>query len=101
MLIKNYFIYKELQKIYRYPDFISEFLYLMKKDKGLLYTILLFNLTFNITGTGVPRIHGELKKFGYDISQSTVQRYIPKLGRRTTGQNWKTFLKNHSKEIDR
>ena len=71
----------------------------MKKDKGLLYTILLFNLTFNITGTGVPRIHGELKKFGYDISQSTVQRYIPKLGRRTTGQNWKTFLKNHSKEI--
>ncbi len=26
----------------------------MKKDKGLLYTILLFNLTFNITDTPVP-----------------------------------------------
>src|ERR1035437_4071189 len=24
---------------------------------------------------------------------------MPKKGRRTTGQNWKTFLKNHSKEI--
>jgi putative transposase len=48
---------------------------------------------------GVPRIHGEIKKLGYDISQSTVQRYIPKRGKRTTGQRWKTFLKNHSKEI--
>jgi putative transposase len=48
---------------------------------------------------GVPRIHGELQKLGFDISESTVQRYMPKNGRRTTGQNWKTFLKNHSKEI--
>ena len=48
---------------------------------------------------GAPRIHGELKKLGFDISESTVQRYMPKKGKRTTGQNWKTFLKNHSKEI--
>ena len=48
---------------------------------------------------GVPRIHGELKKLGYDISQSTVQRYMPKRMGRTPGQRWKTFLKNHSKEI--
>ena len=48
---------------------------------------------------GAPRIHGELLKFGFDISESTVQRYMPKKGRRTTGQNWKTFLKNHSKDI--
>jgi hypothetical protein len=48
---------------------------------------------------GVPRIHGELQKLGFDISESTIQRYMPKNGRRTTGQNWKTFLKNHSKEI--
>jgi transposase InsO family protein len=48
---------------------------------------------------GAPRIHGELQKLGFDISESTVQRYMPKNGRRTTGQNWKTFLKNHSKEI--
>jgi transposase InsO family protein len=48
---------------------------------------------------GAPRIHGELKKIGFEVSESTVQRYMPKKGRRTTGQNWKTFLKNHSKEI--
>jgi hypothetical protein len=48
---------------------------------------------------GVPRIHGELQKLGFEVSESTVQRYMPKKGRRTTGQNWKTFLKNHSKEI--
>jgi putative transposase len=48
---------------------------------------------------GRPRIHGELKKLGFDISESTVQRYMPKKGKRTTGQNWKTFLKNHATEI--
>jgi len=48
---------------------------------------------------GAPRIHGELQKLGFDISESTVQRYIPKSRKRTDGQNWKTFLKNHSKEI--
>ncbi|MGE5430998.1 MAG: IS3 family transposase [Syntrophomonadaceae bacterium] len=35
---------------------------------------------------GVPRIHGELKKLGFNISQSTVQRYIPKQSGRSTGQ---------------
>jgi hypothetical protein len=48
---------------------------------------------------GVSRIHGELKKLGFNISQSTVQRYIPKRNGRTTGQRWKIFLKIHSKEI--
>ena len=50
-------------------------------------------------GWGAPRIHGELKKLGFDVSESTVQRYMPKVGKRTTGQSWKTFLKNHSKDI--
>jgi len=48
---------------------------------------------------GAPRIHGELMKLGFNICESTVQRYVPKKGRRTTGQNWMTFLQNHSKEI--
>src|SRR5664280_2651738 len=48
---------------------------------------------------GAQRIHGELQKLGFDISESTVQRYMPKKGKRNNGQNWKTFLKNHSKEI--
>ena len=48
---------------------------------------------------GAPRIHGEMLKLGIDISESTVLRYLPKKPRRTTGQHWKTFLKNHSAEI--
>jgi len=48
---------------------------------------------------GAPRIHGEMLKLGFDISESTVLRYLPKKPKRTTGQHWKTFLKNHSTEI--
>ena len=48
---------------------------------------------------GVPRIHGELLKLGYDISQATVWRYVPKKEGGTNGQRWKTFLKNHASEI--
>ena len=48
---------------------------------------------------GIPRIHGEILKLGFDISESTVQRYVPKKNGKTSGQRWKTFLKNHSSEI--
>ncbi|MCX6173916.1 MAG: helix-turn-helix domain-containing protein [Ignavibacteriales bacterium] len=48
---------------------------------------------------GVPRIHGEILKLGFDISESTVMRYISKKNGRTSGQRWKTFLKNHTAEI--
>jgi transposase InsO family protein len=48
---------------------------------------------------GAPRIHGEMLKLGFDISESTVQRYMPRRPQRTTRQRWKTFLKNHSAEI--
>lgn len=48
---------------------------------------------------GVPRIHGEIIKLGYNISQATVWRYTPKDKNNTTGQRWKTFLKNHASEI--
>ena len=48
---------------------------------------------------GAPRIHGELKKLGFDISESNVQRYIPKRVGEPTGPKWKTFLMNHSKVI--
>jgi hypothetical protein len=48
---------------------------------------------------GVSKIHGEILKLGYDISQATVWRYMPKKNGRTNGQRWKTFLKNHASEI--
>jgi len=48
---------------------------------------------------GAPRIHGEMLKLGFDISEATVQRYMPRRPQRTTRQRWKTFLQNHSSEI--
>ena len=33
---------------------------------------------------GAPRIHGELQKFGFNICESNVQRYMTKEGKRKT-----------------
>jgi hypothetical protein len=41
-----------------------------------------------------PRIHGELKMLGIEISERTVSRLLRKLPRRPS-QSWKTFLHNH------
>jgi transposase InsO family protein len=43
---------------------------------------------------GAPRIHGELRMLGFDVSEATVSRYMAMLPRRR-GQTWKTFLRNH------
>jgi transposase InsO family protein len=42
---------------------------------------------------GAPRIHGELLKLGFEISERTVSRLMPK-DRKPT-QTWMTFLRNH------
>src|SRR5215813_338690 len=43
---------------------------------------------------GAPRIHGELLKLGFEISERTVSRLMPKRYREPS-QSWKTFLSNH------
>ena len=43
---------------------------------------------------GAPRIHGELLKLGFEVSQSTVSRYMPHRPP-DPGQRWTTFLANH------
>jgi transposase InsO family protein len=43
---------------------------------------------------GAPRIHGELLKLGFEMSERTVSRLMPKL-RKNPSQMWKTFLTNH------
>jgi len=42
---------------------------------------------------GAPRIHGELLKLGFEISERTVSRLMPK--DRKPMQTWMTFLRNH------
>ena len=49
---------------------------------------------------GAPRIHGELLKLGFEISERTVSRYLARLQRRDgAAQLWRTFLKNHRELI--
>jgi hypothetical protein len=42
---------------------------------------------------GAPRIHGELLKLGFEISERTVSRLMPKDLK--PNQTWMTFLRNH------
>jgi len=47
---------------------------------------------------GAPRIHGELLKLGFELSQATVATYMPR-HRRPPSQTWRTFLTNHAGQI--
>jgi hypothetical protein len=43
---------------------------------------------------GAPRIHGELRTLGVDVSERTVSRLLRRYPR-LSSQTWKTFLTNH------
>jgi len=43
---------------------------------------------------GAPRIHGELRTLGIDVSERTVSRLLERLPR-PPSQTWRTFLTNH------
>ena len=46
---------------------------------------------------GAARIHGELLKLGFELSQATVAKYIVR-HRKPPSQTWHTFLQNHMKD---
>jgi hypothetical protein len=51
---------------------------------------------------GAPRIHGELLKLGFAVSERTVSRDVERIRpepRRTASQTWSTFLGNQAKGI--
>jgi transposase InsO family protein len=47
---------------------------------------------------GAPRIHGELLKLGFEVSQSTVAKYMA-TRRGSPSQGWRAFLANHAPHI--
>jgi hypothetical protein len=47
---------------------------------------------------GVPRIHGELLKLGFEVAQATVAKYMVKRYG-PPSQRWRTFLRNHAPDI--
>ena len=44
---------------------------------------------------GAPRIHGELLMLGFNVSEATVSRYMPRR-RKPPSQSWRAFLRNHA-----
>jgi putative transposase len=66
-----------------------------KEVRALIFRMVSENPTW-----GAPRIHGELVKLGFDLSERSVSRWI----RRTpsdpdSGKRWLTFLRNHREAI--
>ncbi len=44
---------------------------------------------------GAPRVHGELVRLGYTVSQRTVSRLMPRPERHRRRSTWCTFVRNH------
>jgi len=59
----------------------------------LVRTMALANLLW-----GAPRIHGELLKLGFDVSQRTVASLMPRC-RKPPSQTWRAFLRNHVADL--
>jgi putative transposase len=47
---------------------------------------------------GAPRIHGELRTLGIEVSQATVAKYIGRRGGQPS-QSWRTFPINHVSQL--
>ena len=48
---------------------------------------------------GAPRIHGELRKLGIEIAQTTVAKYLGRRPGKPPSQTWRTFLTNHVSQL--
>ena len=63
--------------------------------RGLIKRMVNENSTW-----GAPRIHGELLKLGFDVSERTVSRYLLRLYSRDQARKlWAASLRNHRKVI--
>ena len=52
------------------------------------------------TTWGAPRIHGELKMLGFDLSERTVLRWMPRAPKSPEpAKRWAAFLSNHREAI--
>ena len=49
---------------------------------------------------GAPRVHGELQKLGFVLSETTVARYLRRVQRRGyPAKRWLAFLRNHREAV--
>src|ERR1700730_1962971 len=63
--------------------------------RALIFRMAAENLTW-----GAPRIHGELLKLGFNVSETTVSRWLRRVPRNPDlAKRWLTFLRNHREAI--
>jgi putative transposase len=68
---------------------------LTKEIRALIFRMVAENPTW-----GAPRIHGELLKLGFDVSEATVSRWLRRGPRMPHPvKRWLTFLRNHREAI--
>ena len=61
---------------------------------------LIFRMVAENPTWGAPRIHGELKMLGFDISERTVLRWMRRAPRKPEpAKQWAAFLNNHREAI--
>jgi len=66
-----------------------------KEIRALIFRMVAENPTW-----GAPRIHGELLKLGFKVSESTVSRWVRQVPRNPDlAKRWLTFLRNHREAI--
>jgi len=66
-----------------------------KEVRALILRMVAENRTW-----GAPRIHGELLKLGFDLSETTVSRWLRRIARTPDpAKRWLTFLRNHREAI--
>jgi putative transposase len=68
---------------------------LSREVRDLIFRMVAENPTW-----GAPRIHGELLKLGFDISERTVSRWIKRASKNPDpARRWLAFLRNHRDAI--
>ena len=66
-----------------------------KEARDLIFRMAAENPTW-----GAPRIHGELLKLGFNVSEPTVSRWLQRVPRGPdVARNWLTFLRNHREAL--
>ena len=71
-----------------------------RKPVGREVRELIFHMAAENPTWGAPRIHGELLKLGFKISEATVSRWLRRMPRQPVlGKRWLAFLRNHREAI--
>jgi transposase InsO family protein len=66
-----------------------------REVRDLIFRMMAENATW-----GAPRIHGELRMLGFDVSERTISRWMKRVPRDPRpAQRWRAFLANHREAI--